>query len=45
MAKIGAGAGKLYMDRRFKPAIAQAPGAGGHISAVYQAKTANVIFK
>jgi hypothetical protein len=45
MAKIGAGPGKIYMDRRFIPTITEAPGAGGIISGVYRAKTADVIFK
>jgi hypothetical protein len=45
MAKIGAGPGKIYMDRRYVPLITEAPGAGGGISGVYRAKTANVVFK
>jgi hypothetical protein len=45
MALIGAGPGKLYMDRRFVPTIGEAPDAGGFISGVYRAKTASVVFK
>jgi hypothetical protein len=45
MEKIGAGPGKIYMDRRFTPQIVEAPGAGGITTGVYRAKTEQVIFK
>lgn len=45
MSKIGDGAGKIYMDRRFSPDLSKATSAGGTIAGVYRAKTENVVFK
>jgi hypothetical protein len=45
MTKIGAGPGKIYMDRRYTPSILEAPSAGGILTGVYRAKTKSVVFK
>ena len=43
--KVGAGPGKIYLERRFSPALLDVTGAGGYGAGVYRAKTKNVIFK
>jgi hypothetical protein len=45
MSKIGAGPGKIYLERRFAPALTEATGAGGYGAGIYRAQTANVVFK
>ena len=45
MAKIGAGPGKIYMDRRNSPEITDVTGAGGTAAGVYRAKTLDIVFK
>ena len=43
--KVGAGPGKIYLERRFSPALLEVTGAGGYGAGVYRAKTKNVVFK
>ncbi|MFN0212724.1 MAG: hypothetical protein ACKVT2_00595 [Saprospiraceae bacterium] len=43
--KVGAGPGKIYLERRNAPALTDVTGAGGYGAGVYRAKTKNVIFK
>jgi len=43
--KVGAGPGKIYLERRFAPALLEVTGAGGYGAGVYRAKTKNVVFK
>ena len=43
--KIGAGPGKIYLERRFAPALLEVTGAGGYGAGVYRAKTKSVVFK
>ena len=43
--KVGAGPGKIYLERRFSPALMEATGAGGYGAGVYRAKLKDVIFK
>lgn len=45
LEKVGAGPGKIYLERRSAPALAEATGAGGYGAGVYRAKTQNVVFK
>jgi hypothetical protein len=45
MSKVGAGPGKIYLDRRYSPALLETPGAGGYGAGIYRAKTRNVVFK
>lgn len=45
MALIGAGPGKIYLERRSAPPLQQAPGAGGSGTGVYRAKVAEVVFE
>ena len=45
IGKVGAGPGKIYLERRYTPALQDATGAGGSISGVYRAKTKSVVFK
>jgi hypothetical protein len=45
MAKIGAGTGTIYMDRRFSPELEQATSAGGTGTGIYRPKNKTVIFK
>jgi hypothetical protein len=43
--KVGAGPGKIYLERRFSPALQEVTGAGGYGAGVYRAKAKNVVFK
>ncbi len=43
--KVGAGPGKIYLERRFAPALTEVTGAGGYGAGVYRAKVKNVVFK
>ncbi len=45
MANIGAGPGKIYMERRYSPPLLEATGAGGSGAGVYRAKPKAVVFK
>ncbi|MDX1911362.1 MAG: hypothetical protein SFV22_07745 [Saprospiraceae bacterium] len=45
MSQVGAGPGKIYLERRFAPAMSQVTGAGGYGAGVYRAKVKNVIFQ
>ena len=45
MAKIGAGTGTIYMDRRYSPELSQITSAGGTGTGVYRPKNKTVIFK
>ena len=45
MSKLGAGPGKIYMERRYAPALSNATEAGGSGTGVYRAKTAAVVFQ
>jgi hypothetical protein len=45
MEKIGAGPGKIYLQRRYFPELAQATDAGGFLSGVYRPKFKAVVFK
>jgi hypothetical protein len=43
--KVGAGPGKIYLERRFSPTLLEVTGAGGYGAGVYRAKTKAVVFK
>lgn len=43
--KVGAGPGKIYLERRLSPALLEVTGAGGYGAGVYRAKTKQVVFK
>lgn len=43
--KVGAGPGKIYLERRSSPALTEVTGAGGYGAGIYRAKTKNVVFK
>jgi hypothetical protein len=45
MEKVGAGPGKIYLERRYSPELMEVTGAGGYGAGVYRAKTKNVVFK
>ncbi|MFN0037342.1 MAG: hypothetical protein ACKVUS_19970 [Saprospiraceae bacterium] len=45
ISKVGAGPGKIYLERRFSPALLEVTGAGGYGAGVYRAKAKNVVFK
>jgi hypothetical protein len=45
MSKVGAGPGKIYLERRFSPSLMEKTGAGGYGAGVYRAKVKNVVFK
>lgn len=45
MGKVGAGPGKIYLERRSSPALSEVTGAGGYGAGVYRAKAKSVIFK
>jgi hypothetical protein len=45
MGKVGAGPGKIYLERRSSPALAEVTGAGGYGAGIHRAKFKNVIFK
>lgn len=45
ISKVGAGPGKIYMERRYSPTLTDATSAGGTISGVYRATTKAVVFK
>lgn len=43
--KVGAGPGKIYLERRNQPALTETTGAGGYGAGIYRAKVKNVTFK
>ncbi|MBL7807609.1 MAG: hypothetical protein JNN28_07345 [Saprospiraceae bacterium] len=45
MNKVGAGPGKIYLERRSSPSLTEVTGAGGYGAGVFRAKTKDVIFK
>jgi hypothetical protein len=45
ISKVGAGPGKIYLERRSAPALLEVTGAGGYGAGVYRATTKNVVFK
>jgi hypothetical protein len=45
MEKIGAGPGKIYIQRRFFPDLTEETGAGGWLHGVYRPKFESVVFK
>lgn len=45
MSQVGAGPGKIYLERRSAPALVSVTGAGGYGAGVYRATTKNVVFK
>ncbi len=45
MANIGAGPGKIYIQRRFFPPLTDATGAGGSVHGVYRPKFKEVVFQ
>jgi hypothetical protein len=45
MGLVGAGPGKIYLERRSSPALVEVTGAGGYGAGVYRAVTRNVVFK
>ncbi|MBN8677004.1 MAG: hypothetical protein J0M29_02195 [Chitinophagales bacterium] len=45
MAKVGAGPGKIYLERRSAPALLEVTGAGGYGAGVYRPKFKDVVFK
>mgnify|MGYP000866574298 CR=1 FL=1 len=45
MSKIGAGPGKIYIQRRYFPDLTQATEAGGSVHGVYRPKFESVVFK
>lgn len=45
ISKVGAGPGKIYLERRSSPALTEVTGAGGYGAGVYRATTKNVVFK
>ncbi|MBL7825745.1 MAG: hypothetical protein JNJ57_03885 [Saprospiraceae bacterium] len=44
LANVGAGPGKIYMDRRFTPPLSESTSAGGTGSGVHRAKPKQVVF-
>lgn len=45
LANVGEGPGKIYLERRFAPALMEVTSAGGYGAGVYRAKTKDVVFQ